>query len=253
MSFGFGASFPRGNAYSLVSAIQSLFSDGQQGYWYAASDLLTLYADNAGTTPVSMPGQGSAVTVGLQLDKRLGLVLGSELCTDPGLNNPSAWTTSGATPTWVVSGGKAAVTQTAAGNRWLVNGTPLTVGKTYLVTADVVVTAGSCVPDMSSYAAGDATTSGSKQWIITASTPTLQFMARPTFIGEIDNISVRELPGNHRFQATSTSRPALSARYNLLTGTDALATQSVTTAAADYKIRFEGAGSITLSGTATGT
>jgi len=33
----------------------------------------------------------------------------------------------------------------------------------------------------------------------------------------IDNISVRELPGNHARQTTSTARPTLRARYNLLT------------------------------------
>ena len=36
-------------------------------------------------------------------------------------------------------------------------------------------------------------------------------------VGEFDNISVRELPGNHAYQSTTTSRPTLSARYNLLT------------------------------------
>jgi len=33
----------------------------------------------------------------------------------------------------------------------------------------------------------------------------------------IDNISVREVPGNHAIQATSASRPTLQARANLLT------------------------------------
>lgn len=59
--------------------------------------------------------------------------------------------------------------------------------------------------------------------------------------------------GNHAFQATSTSRPVLSARYNLLLNTETLATQNVTTAATTQRLRFEGTGSITLSGTATGT
>jgi hypothetical protein len=59
--------------------------------------------------------------------------------------------------------------------------------------------------------------------------------------------------GNHATQSTSTARPVLSARINLLANTDTLATQSVTTVATNYTLRFEGAGSITLSGTATGT
>jgi hypothetical protein len=59
--------------------------------------------------------------------------------------------------------------------------------------------------------------------------------------------------GNHASQSTSTARPVLSARINLLANTDTLATQSVTTVATNYTLRFEGAGTITLSGTATGT
>lgn len=59
--------------------------------------------------------------------------------------------------------------------------------------------------------------------------------------------------GNHAFQSTSASRPVLSARVNQYVGTATLATQNVTTLAATYTLRFEGTGSITLSGTATGT
>ena len=59
--------------------------------------------------------------------------------------------------------------------------------------------------------------------------------------------------GNHATQATSTSRPTLSARYNQLTGTSTLTTQSVTTVATTYTLAFSGSGSITLSGTKTGT
>lgn len=58
--------------------------------------------------------------------------------------------------------------------------------------------------------------------------------------------------GNHASQTTSTRRPTISARYNILTGTSALATQSVTTLATSYTLRFSGAGTITLSGTASG-
>ena len=59
--------------------------------------------------------------------------------------------------------------------------------------------------------------------------------------------------GHHASQNTTTARPTLSGRYNLLTATETLATQSVTTRAADYTLSFSGEGTITLSGTATGT
>lgn len=58
--------------------------------------------------------------------------------------------------------------------------------------------------------------------------------------------------GNNASQATLISRPVLSARVNLLLATATLATQSVTTVATNYTLAFSGAGSITLSGTATG-
>ena len=58
--------------------------------------------------------------------------------------------------------------------------------------------------------------------------------------------------GNHRSQATSANRPLLSARYNLLTATATLATQSITTVATSYTIYFTGAGTVTLSGTFIG-
>ncbi|MGP1680839.1 MAG: hypothetical protein ACTS8S_00740 [Giesbergeria sp.] len=58
--------------------------------------------------------------------------------------------------------------------------------------------------------------------------------------------------GNHASQATSTKRFLYSRRVNLLVGSTTLATQSITTRAAGYKIVFSGTGSVTLSGTATG-
>ena len=59
--------------------------------------------------------------------------------------------------------------------------------------------------------------------------------------------------GHHATLVTATSRPVLSARVNLLTATETLATQTVATRATTQTLRFEGAGTVTLSGTATGT
>jgi len=58
--------------------------------------------------------------------------------------------------------------------------------------------------------------------------------------------------GNHA-TSTGAARPTLSALYNIFTGTATLATQTKTTLAAAYTLSFSGAGSVTLSGTATGT
>ena len=59
--------------------------------------------------------------------------------------------------------------------------------------------------------------------------------------------------GYHASQTTTTARPTLSGRHNLLTATKNLSTQSVTTRATSYTLRFEGTGTVTLSGRATGT
>ena len=59
--------------------------------------------------------------------------------------------------------------------------------------------------------------------------------------------------GNHATQSVTASRPVLSARKNLLVATDVLSTQTVTTVASKYCLSFWGTGSVTLSGTATGT
>lgn len=59
--------------------------------------------------------------------------------------------------------------------------------------------------------------------------------------------------GNHATQSITASRPTLSARYNRLLNSATLSTQSVTTVAAQYTLSFTGTGSVTLSGSATGT
>ena len=59
--------------------------------------------------------------------------------------------------------------------------------------------------------------------------------------------------GYHATQSITASRPTLSARKNVLLATETLATQSVTTIAAQYTLSFTGTGSVTLSGSAAGT
>lgn len=59
--------------------------------------------------------------------------------------------------------------------------------------------------------------------------------------------------GNNRYTSSSPNRPTWSARYNLLLATASLSTQSVTTVATNYVLYFTGSGTVTLSGTSTGT
>ena len=237
---------------AIASAVKRLFSpaslfrNSEQGVWYDPSDFSTLFQDSAGTTPVTAVEQ----PVGLMLDKSQGLVLGPELVTNGDFSNGSTgWVLD---PGWTVSGGVASV-NTPGAPRYLRQLGKLTVGKTYLVTYTTAVTSGG------NFGAGFGwspqianTTSGTYTARLTAATTDILFYANSDSIASIDNISIKELAGNHAFQATSASRPVLSARYNLLTATETLSTQSVTTAATTHTLRFTGAGSVTLTGTAIG-
>ena len=258
---GLGLSIPqvaaRGSR-SLVAAIRSLFAANEPGVWYDPSDLSTLFQDAAGTTPVTAVEQ----PVGLMLDKSKGLVLGPELVTNGDFSNgTTGWT---ATTVGVsFSDGVLTFNRTAGNPDPLATNTgSATSGKTYVLSFDVLsISAGTVNLGIKTgagsvvyYGSGLASV-GKKQLVFTATaTGQIQFysggVAPLTTV--IDNISVRELPGNHASQPTATSRPVLSARLNQYLATETLATQNVTTLAAQYRLSFEGTGTITLSGTATG-
>jgi hypothetical protein len=95
--------------------------------------------------------------------------------------------------------------------------------------------------------------------VFTATATTTYLVAAtcgPSETTTIDNISVKELPGNHATQTTLASRPTLArvpvtGRRNLLTGTDDLATQSVTVTAVEHVLSFYGTGTVTLTGAST--
>ena len=246
MAFGFGFGMPR--SFAAPFTPRSLFSTGAQGAWYDPSDRSTLFQDAAGTTPVTAVEQ----PVGLMLDKSKGLVLGSELVTNGDFSQGSAgWTPN----VWAIGSGVATSTATSTS---LINGFTSVQGRFYKVEFDVVTyTSGTLYVTVGGNYSTPLTftSSGRKSaYVVAGATNTrgIEFYGGSVTCS-IDNISVRELPGNHAFQTTAASRPVLSARYNLLTATETLATQSVTTRATTQKLTFTGTGSITLSGTATGT
>lgn len=223
-------SFGLSRSGQLTAIIQSLFWDGSQGWWYDDNDTATLFQDSAGTTPVTAVEQ----FVGLQLDKSRGLVLGPELVT---------------TPSTSVSGAQSVN----------VGGT-ITAGKFYKISATVSNYSG--VGDLGFSGANFFVLAGVTRLsgngvmagIVWASgTGAIIVFGRSTNAATFSNISVRELPGNHRYVLASGNRPIWSKRVNLYVGTTALTTQNVTTQATSYVLRFSGTGSITLSGTATGS
>ena len=236
----------------LTVGLQNLFNPlnwfaaGEQGAWYDPSDLTTLFQDSAGTIPVTAVEQ----PVGLMLDKSKGLALGAELVTNGDFSNGSTGWTLGAG--WSVADGVA--THTAGASSFIRQGTAqantwyklqITVSN-YSGSGNVLPGIGNANP-LSISANGTYTV-----YILTADTTGIYVYVQSPCVASIDNISVKQIAGNHAFQATAGNRPTLSARTNLLLATTTLATQSVTSSATNYTLAFTGAGTVTLSGTATG-
>lgn len=200
---------------------RKLFRNSEQGVHYDPSDLSTLFQDSAGTTPVTAVEQ----PVGLMLDKRLGLVLGANQV----LNGDfSAGTTNWITGSGVsISGGAASS-----------NGA-LTIANENLLTQDLFSTAEKlfeCRATVTRLSGGFHFRPGGVNSAVVAESGEIVrrvsagaanafriVTAAGGFVGTIDNISVRELPGNHAFQTTAIDRPILRNRYNLLTKTEQFA------------------------------
>jgi hypothetical protein len=190
---------------------RDLFSAGEQGAWYDPSDYSTLFTDSAGTTPVT----GVEQFVGLMLDKSKGAptTLGAEL-----INNAAWFAQTG----WSVNSSTGAATGVAVTGFIRNNGagsTQLTAGKWYQATIRLVsYTSGSVgYPYDGSGFVAIPNVPGTYTYRFLCDTADYTYVFGTGFTGVIDSISVRELPGNHATQTTSTKRPKLAARYNLLT------------------------------------
>lgn len=192
----------------------SLFAASEPGFLYDPSDISTLFQDAAGTTPVTAAGQ----SVGLMLDKSRGLVLGPELVTNGGFDTDTAWTLTATAPATVaITGGKLTLVS-PAGEYVSARQTLVTPGKLYQVTGSVTIRSGSV-----KFVVGGGstefifTTSQSFSFLAPAVSNNFFDIARVAPGGcdaDFDNISVRELPGNHATQPTSLSRPTYQVDSN---------------------------------------
>lgn len=188
-----------------------------------------LFQDSAGTTPVTAVEQ----PLGMVLDKSKGLVLGAELVDTA--NDFTAWVVP-ANNTKDGDDGAVHITyvDNASGGHVYLTGvsglsSDMVVGKTYRVSMKVKVSSGGSVQVRSMFA-----TTGTV-YIVT-STTYIEYISYQTVTnntnyisvtlldaGEevwIKDISVKEIAGNHRTQATTGSKPKWSARKNLLTYTE---------------------------------
>lgn len=251
---------PKAGGLSLAGKIKALFANGEQGWWYDPSNFSTLYQDSAGTTPVTAVEQ----PVGLQLDLSKGLVRGSDLL--DGKGNPFS-----SVADWPVTagGGSRALNGSALTVTYSASSTAVSRAFTLASAAFVLITytlsnisSGSARILVSNSPGDGARRIGASRSIAGTYTEIVSLPAGTYYLdlnkldaGSADFSALTDvtLAGNHRFQSTSANRPVVSARVNLFVGTATLATQSVTTRATAHTLTFTGAGSITLSGTATGT
>lgn len=205
----------------------TLYSSGSQGIWLDPSDLSTMFSDRAGTTPVTTPG----TVVGLRLDKSKGLVLGAELVTNGTFPvNTNGWTAQSATLS--VDTERLKVVTVAAGNGATQVLSGLVVGKTYKISLDVTV-GGSAWAILLGLAFGQG--QGFSSGIVSGSQTYSRIYTHTNAANNVfslysadagttfwDNISVRELPGNHAVAPTDAARPVYGVepkggRRNLLT------------------------------------
>lgn len=201
---------------------RALFSSGEQGGMWDATDMATLFQDSAGTTPVTAVSQ----PIGLMLDKSQGLVLGSELVANGTFDAGTTGWIAGNSASLSVVGQKLRVQHDGVNYPFAAYNIPTVAGKTYRVHFSV--TRGTSPDGIGlrvynlSFGGGGAQLSDSKYktasgdyvcvFKAVSSTSHIYFIVNTETVGtydDVDKVSVREIPGNHASQPTTTARPHL--------------------------------------------
>ena len=193
----------------------SWFAAGEQGAWYDPSDFTTLFQDSAGTIPVTAVEQ----PVGLMLDKSQSLALGNEIIVNGNFATDTWWTKSAASIT--IAGGVGVATSAANGEGWYRTGV-LTTNTFYEITFTVVSCSSGGFYVWQAGAQTVRSTPGTYTVRVLATQAQVGILCSGVTTGTIDNISYKQVTGNHAFQATAGNRPTLSARVNLLLNTETL-------------------------------
>lgn len=209
-----------GGTINLNLLIKQLFANSEQGFTQTLDDYSILFQDAAGTTSVIGAGQ----TLGLVLDKSKGLVLGNELNSNNFNTDLTGWGVGSATNA-VIENGEVKVTfggdLTASSNNWFkFNGTYV-LGKRYIVSFDATYVSGGSLQAGVGYSVGLTVTAASnggtkKNYTFTCSGlasgggALIEFGSSASgSVWKIDNVSVKEVLGNHTYQTTSSYRPLL--------------------------------------------
>lgn len=209
-----------GQLNNLASIIKSLFANNEQGFAYDPNDLSTMYQDAAGTIPVTASGQ----PVGLVLDKSKGLSLGANIILNgdfsSGLNDWTVLNTAPATIE-VITDGVAVLSAVGVGAIARLRKTMnLVVGAWHKVELLIDGNASNVtILQFGSIVGGsDLLSQNLKVGLNTiyfyAPISTVYFQLYKGInngVAYLDNVSVKEIKGNHASQATSSMRPLLVA------------------------------------------
>lgn len=175
-----------------------------------------MFQDAIGSLPVYLPGQGQTdPPVGLVLDRRDGLARSAEV-----------WDDSRFVPTGEssrISAGVYRIYSSAGAYSGVgISGYALTAGRWYEVTfnVDSIATIGGGIQVEGAVTYSIQTTGFKRQIVMASGTQVIIKRASGAVDYQISNVSFKPLNGNHAYQATTASRPTLSARYNLLTNTN---------------------------------
>lgn len=199
---------------SLIGTrIAELFAGGVPGVWFDPSDFSTMYQDADGTLPVTNGEQ----PVGLMLDKSRSL--GPNLA--PSTGSLSGWTLNQTGGSVTVVDGGLFLNTTGTGTV-SASFPGLTSSARYLFEFEVVSVSGLMYLEYGAGGIAKLLVPGKHRWCVTGRTTFyLRNVGAAATSGSllVKNVVVRAAPGSHAVQATTTARPILSARVNLLGNT----------------------------------
>ena len=172
---------------------------------FRQSGLALQYETSAGITAVD----AATDPVGLVLDRSQGVVIGAELVTNGGFDADSNW---GKGTGWSIGSGTASSDGTQVGDSDLTASiAPLVSGKFYQAELTVsAYSAGNVAIVFGTQESGDYSANGPISQIFRANGTALIIRADLNFVGSVDALTVREISGNHAYQVTGASRPALT-------------------------------------------
>ncbi|MDD4436409.1 MAG: BspA family leucine-rich repeat surface protein [Tissierellia bacterium] len=255
--------------------IYDLIDDGNKVIWYDIQDHSTLFQDALGKVPVYIPGTGVGEDppVGLILDKAQKFRVGPELIQNGGFDTGIDGWSAGSSASISWDNGEALISSngqiTNSEIFWVYYELPNVAGNKFLIEFDATWVSGAGLRAGVSFEGGLDISPEENRGIkkrysfevfdtsfrnITDNRVFLSFSSTKIDVDslatwKIDNVSCRMVYGTHAVQPTTTARPILSRRYNILTGTELLSNQTLRNYTRNlYILRFNGPGTITLSG-----